>query len=86
MRDTPTGIDVNESKRHSRGTYWRTTKRFLEEFGFESLDDIYATGKLERVMGQAYGLIASRNNSASNGMKSQESSPSNLKDPAPNAT
>jgi segregation and condensation protein B len=67
-----------------RGTYWRTTKRFLDEFGLESLDDIFATGKLERVMGQAYGLITSRNNSASN--QSQESSASSLKNPAPNAT
>ena len=65
-----------------RGTYWRTTKRFLDEFGFESLDDIYASGKLERVMGQAYGLI----NSASNGNQAQESSASRLKNPAPNAT
>ena len=69
-----------------RGTYWRTTKRFLDEFGLESLDDIYATGKLERVMGQAYGLISSLNNSASDGNQSQESSASILKNPVPNAT
>ena len=69
-----------------RGTYWRTTKRFLDEFGLESLDDIFATGKLERVMGQAYGLITSLNNSTSNGNQSQESSASRLKNPAQDAT
>ena len=68
-----------------RGTHWRTTKRFLVEFGLESLDDIYATGKLERVMGQAYGLITGLNNSASNASQPQESTASSLKNPAPTA-
>ena len=69
-----------------RGMCWRTMKRFPDEFGLESLDDIYATGKLEQVVGQAYGLIGNLNNSASNGNQSQESSLSDLKNPAPDGT
>lgn len=37
--------------------YWRTTKEFLDEFGLESLDEIYTAAQLERVFGRIYGKL-----------------------------
>ncbi len=63
--------------------HWQTTQRFLDEFGLESLDEIYAAGKLERVFGSVYGLAGSLNNSAQDHGQSQELRSDALKNSAP---
>ena len=40
-----------------RGSYWRTTREFLDQFGLESLDEIHAAGRLERMFGPTCGKL-----------------------------
>jgi len=50
---------AGQSSARRKAIHWRTTREFLDQFGLESLNEIYTAGGLERVFGPTYCKLGS---------------------------
>jgi segregation and condensation protein B len=62
LKDRGLIAHAGQSSVRRKAIHWRTTREFLDQFGLESLDDMYSAGRLERVFGPTYGKLGSAGN------------------------
>jgi segregation and condensation protein B len=57
LKDRGLIAHAGQSSARRKTIHWRTTREFLDQFGLESLDEIFTAGRLERVFGPTYGKL-----------------------------
>ena len=79
LQDRGLIAQAGQSSERRKAIHWRTNREFLDQFGLESLDEIYTAGRLERVFGPTYGKLGSAGKDAARVSEPTDSQPIDTK-------